>query len=62
MIQKIAQKTRHYAKRQETFWSMFKKLLTPYVKDTQLAIIEINLSKDEQAEELIKKIRTFLSL
>jgi tRNA dimethylallyltransferase len=62
MMQKIAQKTRHYAKRQETFWSMFKKLLTPYVKDTQLAIIEINLSKDEQARELTKKIKTFLSL
>lgn len=62
MMQKIAQKTRHYAKRQETFWSMFKKLLTPYIKDTQLGIIEINLSKDEQARELTKKIKTFLSL
>ncbi|MFS8507490.1 MAG: tRNA (adenosine(37)-N6)-dimethylallyltransferase MiaA [Candidatus Babeliales bacterium] len=62
MTQKIAQKTRHYAKRQETFWSMFKKLLTPYVTDAQLAIIEINLSKDEQALELTKKLKTFLSL
>jgi len=62
MTQKISQKTRHYAKRQETFWSMFKKLLTPYVKDTHLAIIEVDLSKDEQALELTKKVKNFLSL
>jgi tRNA dimethylallyltransferase len=59
MIEKIAQKTRHYAKRQKTFWAMFKNLLSPYLVGTQSTIIEINLTKDEQALELTEIIKTF---
>jgi tRNA dimethylallyltransferase len=69
MIARIQQRTRHYAKRQETFWRGFVRLMEPYAKlhaaDHQVSIIECNLttmSVDECVEKissLYKKARSF---
>lgn len=50
MIQTIQKKTRNYAKRQDTFWRMFKKALLPYTSTDQL--VECDLSKKEDIEKL----------
>jgi tRNA dimethylallyltransferase len=59
LAEKIAQKTRHYAKRQVTFWKMFKKLLDPYFKKSDSSIIEIDLSKGHRKiKELLQEFFT----
>jgi len=60
----IKQKTRHYAKRQETFWRMFSKLcsaLSPHLlTQKQLILSTINMtlpSKDVCFNELVTKLK-----
>ncbi len=53
MITTIAKKTRNYAKRQETFWRMFKKLLQQQNAHESLA--ECNLS-DKTEINLLRKL------
>ena len=52
MIEKIQQRTRHYAKRQETFWRGFKKMLDPYVSEhsepSKIVLQEYNLSLTDE--------------
>lgn len=57
---KIAQKTRNYAKRQVTFWNMFKKLLAPHFKRTYSEIVEINLS-EKTTINLKQKLEQFFT-
>lgn len=53
--QVIAQKTRHYAKRQETFWRMLKKNLHA-ASPTSLHVHEINLSDADAAAHALEEI------
>lgn len=53
LTQLIAQKTRNYAKRQITFWKMFKKLLEKEKKST-LKIKEVKVS-DQSALDILKE-------
>lgn len=53
LVEIIAQKTRNYAKRQITFWKMFKKLLEKEEKST-LKIVEINIS-ETSVQDILKK-------
>jgi len=64
LIPVIAQKTRHYAKRQMTFWRMLKKALEPHCK-TPDALHEILLDDDTEAsfnkvKEVVMKFLTSL--
>ena len=43
-IAQIAQKTRTYAKRQETFWRMLKRSLAPVVHQKAVSLEELNLT------------------
>ncbi len=57
----IAQKTRNYAKRQETFWRMFKKLLIPVFKGSHSKVLEVNLTDDANAQGVKEGLKQFLS-
>jgi tRNA dimethylallyltransferase len=61
VITTIAQKTRHYAKRQGTFWRMFKKLLLPHFTNTESDIVEVNLTQDQKAIQVGNHLKKFLS-
>jgi tRNA dimethylallyltransferase len=51
----IAQKTRHYAKRQETFFRMLKKKISA-VNDNGCILYDINLSQAGEAEALLNEL------
>ncbi len=55
MIAKIQQETRHYAKRQLTFWRMFKRMLQEKSDGKCPLIAEINLSKKVSGREQLKQ-------
>lgn len=63
LIELIAQKTRNYAKRQNTYWNKFEKKLLQAIadaKDSQSQLMTINLtssSPDLYIEELVSKIK-----
>lgn len=54
LISTIQKKTRNYAKRQETFWRMFKKNLEPYISSD--TIIECDLLSKDATSSLCKVI------
>lgn len=58
MQRTIQKKTRNYAKRQITFWKMFKKLMSK--EDQQDNLVEINLSDSYAADLLNAKLNKFI--
>ena len=61
LIEIIQQRTRNYAKRQETFWKMFKRLLEPHFEKSNSMIAEVNLSDSLQKDLVKKYLMQFLS-
>ena len=57
MQRTIQQKTRHYAKRQMTFWLMFKRIMEE--EEQEKKILEINLSEDNGKVIVKKKLEEF---
>jgi len=57
MQRTIQQKTRHYAKRQMTFWRMFKRIMEEEGQEKK--ILEINLSEDNGKVIVKKKLEAF---
>ena len=55
LIKTIAQKTRHYAKRQMTFWRMLERSLEPYCHPPS-KIVTVDISDDTKAYPLYKKV------
>jgi len=60
MIKAIQKKTRNYAKRQETFWRMFKKILAAEFKKTDSIIIQVNLTQDLHRKKIAKNLAQFI--
>ena len=61
LIEIIQRRTRNYAKRQETFWKMFKRLLEPHFEKNASMIAEVNLSDTLQKDFVKKYLMQFLS-
>lgn len=61
MVFQIQKKTRHYAKRQETFWRAFEKKVQPFMINNQLILKKVNLSLNNAEEKFIDIIQNFLS-
>ncbi len=61
MIETIQQKSRHYAKRQLTFWRSFNKILQPFINSEKLLINEINLSHKNGSKDFMHSVEKFLT-
>lgn len=60
MITSIQKKTRNYAKRQETFWRTFKKILQNESAQSDITIADINLTDDPKKNRIKKYLAQFL--
>ncbi len=59
VIATIAQKTRNYAKRQHTFWRMFKKTIMPHMQAPS-HVVEISLSAQDSYTSLATVVDRFI--
>jgi len=60
LITIIQQRTRNYAKRQETFWKTYRKALEPYFKESGSMVAQIDLSSDVQGVLVKDSLAQFL--
>lgn len=62
VVEVIQQKSRHYAKRQLTFWRSFNKMLKPFIENNKMIQIhEINLSLNKSDKEYMSVIKNFIN-
>lgn len=62
VVEVIQQKSRHYAKRQLTFWRSFNKMLKPFIENNKMIQIhEINLSLNTSDKEYMSVIKNFIN-
>jgi len=59
VVTEIQKKTRHYAKRQSTFWRAFEKKVQPYMINNNLVLKTVNLSLENSRQEFMKLIKDF---
>jgi tRNA A37 N6-isopentenylltransferase MiaA len=60
LIAIIQQRTRNYAKRQETFWKMYRRSLEPHFKKSGSMLVQVDLSSDVQGVVVKNSLAQFL--